>query len=282
MNSTVLKLALLAAALMLPSFVLAGERSEAAEMAEKLANPTSAVGQLANNFDFIEFEGNLPGADNQRGWTYLFQPVLPFPQESGKNLLLRPAFPLVFKQPVFDTASGEFDDEFALGDVGFDFVYGGTSKSGLLTSYGIVGSIPTATDDAIGADQWTLGPEVLVGVAKKWGILGVLVGHRWDVLGNDERDTNLTSGQYFYAFPILDRTWQIGAGPAWSYNHELTGEKWTLPVGIGINKTLTLNGKTWKLFAQYWNYVKTPDAFGPDEQIRFTITKVVDLPWGKS
>jgi hypothetical protein len=30
------------------------------------------------------------------------------------------------------------------------------------------------TLDAIGADQWTLGPEVLV-------------GHKWDVLGSDQR-----------------------------------------------------------------------------------------------
>ncbi len=35
------------------------------------------------------------------------------------------------------------------------------------------------------------------------------------------------------------------------------------------------------LFFQYRNYAKSPDAFGPDERIRFTITKVVDLPWGK-
>jgi hypothetical protein len=46
----------------------------------------------------------------------------------------------------------------------------------------------TYTLNAIGADQWTLGPELLVGVAKRWGILGVLVGHQWDVLGNDQRD----------------------------------------------------------------------------------------------
>ncbi len=276
------RVALALAAIALTSeATFAQEGPSAAEMAEKLANPTAAVGQMANNFSFTEFDGDLPGADEQRGWNYLFQPVLPFPQKSGKNLLLRPAFSLLAKQPVVDSGSGAWDDEFEFGDVAFDLVYGGTSKSGLLTSYGVVGGIPTATDDAVGSDQWTLGPEVLVGVAKKWGVVGLLVNHQWDVFGDDTKDTSITGGQYFYAFPIGDGSWQIASGPAWSYNHELEGEKWSLPVGVGLGKTTMIGEKAWKFQFQYWNYAKSPDAFGPDEVIRFTITKVVNLPWGK-
>ena len=260
---------------------LAQDGPTAAEMAEKLANPTAAVGSLANNFNFTEYGGDLPGADDQRGWNYLFQPVLPFPQGDGKSLFLRPAFPLLFKQPVLDSTSGEWGDDFALGDVSFDFVYGGTSKSGFIQSYGVVGTLPTATDDAVGSDQWKLGPEALIGVAKKWGVLGVLVNHQWDVFGDDTKQTSVTGGQYFYAFPVGDGSWQIASGPSWSYNHEAVGEKWSLPVGIGLGKTTLIDGKVWKFQFQYWNYVKTADAFGPDELIRFTITKVIDLPWGR-
>ena len=32
---------------------------------------------------------------------------------------------------------------------------------------------------------------------------------------------------------------------------------------------------------QYWNYVGSPDAFGPDWQIRFNFTPVIKVPWGK-
>ena len=273
-------LLLIGAALTIPLHVAADDELSAAEMAEKLANPTQAVGQLGSNFDFTEYEGTLPGADDQRGWSYLFQPSLPFPQKNGRNLILRPAFPVLFKQPVFDATSGQFDDEFDLGDVAYDIAYAGMSKSGLITSVGAVGSIPTATDDAVGRDQWTLGPAGLIGVARKWGILGLLVNHQWDIMGDENVDTNITGGQYFYGFPFGDRTWYITAGPTWSYNHELTGEKWTLPVGIGLSKTTRIGDKTWKFQFQYWNFVKTPDAFGPEEQIRFTITPVIKLPWG--
>jgi len=267
----------------IPLEILAQEDApDAAEAAAKLANPTAAVASLGNNFDFTEFGGGLPDANNQRGWSYLFQAGFPFPQENGKNILFRPAVPLLFKQPVFDSNSGEWNDQFELGDVSFDLAYGGTNPdTGFLLLYGLVGSLPTATDDAVGSDQWTLGPEIAVGYAKKWGVAGILLTHRIDVAGDDTKDTNITGGQYFYAFPIGDGTTQIAAGPSFSYNHELQGEKWTLPLGIGLSKTTIINGKIWKFAFQYWNYIKTPDNFGPEHMLRFTVTPVMEVPWAK-
>ena len=145
------------ASVITPSFAQE-DAPDAAEMAKEMSNPTAAVASLGNNFDFSEFGGNLPDANNQRGWNYLFQAAFPFPQDNGKNILFRPAVPLLFKQPVFDSSSGTWDDQFELGDIGFDLAYGGTSDTGLLMLYGVVGSLPTATDDAVGSDQWTLGP----------------------------------------------------------------------------------------------------------------------------
>jgi hypothetical protein len=264
-----------------PVCVAAEPGASAAEMAEKLANPTAAVASMTSNFDFTEYEGNLPGADDQRGWSYVFQPSLPFPQASGKNILFRPAIPVLVKQPVFD--GGEWKDEFELGDIGFDLAYGGTNpKTGLLLLGGLVGSIPTATSDAVGSDQWIFGPEAMVGIAKKWGVLGLLVSHKQDVFGDNKKATKITGGQYFYAFPFGDGSWQVASGPAWSYNHELSGEKWTLPLGIGLNKVAMIGDRVWKFSVQYWNYIKTPDAFGPEHTIRFTITPVMSVPWGRA
>jgi hypothetical protein len=252
-------------------------------MAEKLANPTAAVAQMTNNINFTEFDGDLPGANDQRGWNYLFQPVFPFPQASGANLLFRPAISVLAKQPVFDASSGEWDDEFELGDTGFDLAYGKTNpETGLMLLGGVVGSIPTATSDDVGSDQWALGPEILVGLVKKWGVIGALVNHQWDVAGDSDKDTNITGGQYFYAFPFGDGSWQVASGPSWSYNHELDGEKWTLPLGIGIAKTTIIAGKIWKFSVQYWNYIEAPDAFGPEHLLRFTVAPVVEVPWGRS
>lgn len=29
----------------------------------------------------------------------------------------------------------------------------------------------------------------------------------------------------------------------------------------------------------FWHYVESPDIYGPDDQIRFTVSPVVKLPW---
>jgi len=272
----------LALAASLAGFGAAAQAEQsAAEIAAELSNPTNALGSLSNNFNFTGYSGDLPGASDQSGWNYLFQPSLPFPQKSGKNLLFRPAIPLLIQQPVQSSGGMGWTDKTELGDISFDLAYGGTDpESGLLTLFGLVATLPTATDDSVGADQWQLGPEFAIGWVKPWGVAGVLITHKWDVAGNDEFRTNITGGQYFYAFPFGDGSWQFAAGPSWSYNHELVGEKWSLPIGVGVSKTLQIGNVPIKLAVQYWDYVKSPDAFGEDKLFRFTITPVIKLPWG--
>ena len=144
---------------------------------------------------------------------------------------------------------------------------------------GLAGTLPTATENSLGLNQWQLGPEAAVAMVRPWGVLGVLVSHQWDVAGEDDYDTSITGGQYFYTFNIKDGR-QINGAPTFSYNHEASnGNEWTLPLAIGVAKTTIIDGRPWKFGVQYWHYVKTPDDFGPDFQIRFTISPVVKLPW---
>lgn len=279
-TTTLLFAVVFCAAVLVPT--VAAEKS-AEEVAAELSNPTSALGSMASNIDFQGFDGDLPGADGQNGFTFLFQPSLPFPQSNGYNLLVRPAIPLVFQAPVPQPGGGFANEGFDLGNIGFDVAYGTTYDSGLLFLFGVAGEIPTNTDDAVGADQWRLGPEIAVGAVKKWGLVGTLISHKWDVAGDDEPHTSITGGQYFYAIP-LPKAWQIAASPTWSYNgNASSGNKLTLPLGIGISKTtVTSKGMPLKFAMQYWHYLESPDAFGPDWQLRFNFTPVIKLPWSKS
>jgi len=62
--------------------------------------------------------------------------------------------------------------------------------------------------------------------------------------------------------------------------HEASsGNKWTFPLGIGASKTSIIGDRPWKFGLQFWHYVKSPDNFGPDYQIRFSVSPVVKLPW---
>ena len=251
------------------------------DIAMQLSDPNSVLGTLNFNLDYITFKGDLPGASDQSATRLTFQPVFPYPINDTTNFYLRPAVPVVIAQDV-PTITGFKNKGVELGDIGFDAAVGKSLPGGYVVVAGVVGTLPTATDDALGLDQWLLGPEVALGKVSKWGVLGLLVSHQWDVAGEDDFSTSITGGQYFYTFNLSDG-WQISASPTFSYNHKAASgqEAWTLPVGVGVSKTTILGGQPWKFGLQYWDYVKQADAFGPDWDVRFTVTRVVSLPWGE-
>ena len=295
-----LPLALLASCLAWPALAeedtLVEAEMSAAEVAKELANPNTTLGTLNFPIDYVSYKGDLPGAGSQESWRIGFQPVLPYKLAEGTNLYVRPYIPILVDQPIpiiggadvaptpgedFSINDGNFDNsDTELGDISFDVAIGKTLPSKTIVLGGIVGTLDTATNDAVGLGQTLLGPEAMIAQVTDWGVLGVMVNHQWNVAGDDDFDTSVTGGQYFYTVNLQDG-WQIQGSPTFSYNHEAASgeEKWTLPIGGGIAKT-TLFGKTpWKFSLQYWHFVKQADAIGPDFQIRFTLGPVVPLPW---
>lgn len=276
-----IRLVLTAIAIQLCTVQVAAEEAKksASEIAAELANPNTVLGTMNFNLDYINYTGSLPGAGDQSATLFTFQPSLPYPLGNGMNFFLRPAIPLILDRDV-PTLDGYENHGIDLGDIAFDAGVGKTFPNGLVLIGGVIGTLPTASNDALGLDQWLLGPEALVAVVKKWGALGLLLTHQWDVAGEDDYNTNVTAGQYFYVFN-LDDGWQIRSGPTFAYNHEaVAGQRWTFPVGIGVNKTAYIGNTPWKFGIEYWHYVETPDKFGLDWQIRFTVAPVVPLPWG--
>jgi hypothetical protein len=258
----------------------AGEPS-ADELAAKLSNPTAPVMTIGNNLDFIAFDGDLPGADDETAVRYVFQTAFPYKLANGGSIFFRPALPILFNDPVPDGQGGFSSKGTDLGDMGFDFSYGKTTDSGLLYGAGMVGTVPTATDDSLGKDKWGLGPELLFGVLRKWGIVGGLLTHQWDVGGSGDAEIDVTSLNYFYAFS-LGGGWQFASGPTISYDHtRASGDRWTVPLGVGIARTMVLGGRPWKFQLQYWNYVEAADALAAEHQVRFSFSPVVSVPWNE-
>jgi hypothetical protein len=264
-----------------PGLVHAQEKN-ADELAKELSNPATALASLNLNIEYRTFKGDLPNADAQDSWTASFQPAMPFPVGGGNNIFIRPLFPIILDQPVFNSNKADFDKKgFGLGDIAFDLAYGGTDKkTGLISLIGLFGSMPTATDDAIASDQWRLGPEVVLGIIKKWGVLGFLAFHSWDVGGSNDTHFSTTSFQYFYAFG-LGNGWQLAAGPTITYDWAAddSDSRWAIPVGIGVSKTTKIGKTPFKSALEVQHYVDQPDAFGPEWFVKFKVTPVVKNPF---
>ena len=252
----------------------------AEEVAAALSDPNSSMGVMTMLLSYVAYDGDLPDADSQSGFQAIFQPSLPYSLSPTTNLFVRPAIPVIFSQDV-PNQNGEFQSEgIDLGDISFDAsLLKSTSTGGAVYGGGIVGSLPTATNDALGSDQWLLGPELIGAIIRQWGVVGLLLTHQWDVAGDDDFDTNITAGQAFYILNLKDG-WQVSGSPLFSYNHEASsGNEWTLPLGIGLSKTMIIKGRPWQFGFEYQYYIESPDVFGPDWQIQFSVSPVVALPW---
>jgi hypothetical protein len=254
----------------------------ASDLAKELANPNTTRGQLSFPIDFTHYNGSLPGASSRNGMTLNFQPSLPIPLSEGVNLFVRPLIPIYITQPTYGPDG--FDQQgIKLGNISADVAFGKTWPSKVITLIGVFGSFPTATADELRSKEVTLGPEVMVAKIWNWGVLGLLVNQAWGLGETNTTDltenASITGGQYFYVIN-LQKGWQIGGQPTWSYNNRASGNnKFTFPFGIGPTKVTNFGRLPIKLSLQYWYYLAAPETFGPQHQIRFTFTPVVRLPW---
>ena len=283
--------------LLLPGLVLADtpqQEKSLDEIARALSNPVSAISYVGNDFEFRSYQGDLPGADDQSGESYLIKPSFGIPLSNGKNILLRATIPIRLSQPKY-VADREYYDFLIrqkadsmprdgvfesghsfLGDVTYDIAYGGVNDNGWIFMYGLAGVLATSKDGSAARNQRLLGPEVAFGKETSWGVLGAWLSHVVDVSGESSADidSELTSARVFFAYS-LGNGWQIFSNPTITYDWEAaSGNKLLLPIGGGVSKVSRLGGLPLKFAMDVQNYIVSPDAYGPEWLLTFSVTPV--------
>jgi hypothetical protein len=246
----------------------------------KLNNPGADLASLNFKLTWNHFEGDLPGSGSQDSLTLNFQPVFPFKLSDGGTFLLRPSIPLVW-QPHLNADAGSFDERFGLGDSQLVAFYSRTNmEKGYMWGAGMTMQFPTHTDDVLGKNQFQMGPAAFAGLMGKWGSAGLFPQHFWNIGGSDEGYTALTVVQPWYWFSV-GKGYQIGGSPVITYDwaNDDRSEAWTVPINLGVAKTI-LAGKTpVKLKFEGIYYVVQPDTFGPIFGLQLTITPVIPNPF---
>ncbi len=284
-----------------------------AQMAKLMDNPLGNVAMLFTQVDFYKMtnENVTDQSENKTVYTGIAQ----FPKKltPNWNLINRvvwtvPSMPL--DQDKIDAAAGGPDQQFGefqgqntlppTGDLlpinvfdgrttGFgDMYYVGlfspaeaykVGDGGAIATWGLGFDLgfPTASDDILGAGKWTAGPSALgVYMGPKWKV-GFLWQQYWDYAGDDDRDpVNLTNLQYFIFYSINNTT-SIGAAPNIIANWELdSDDRWTVPIGLGINKTVQIGKVPVRLGIEAHYSVIQPDNVPSNEwDIRLMIIPAV-------
>jgi hypothetical protein len=254
------------------------------EIDRKLNNPLTDLWSLT-----FQNNTNIQKGDLVDGREYsnnlFFQPFLPFAIGDDKETMLtfRPVFPLV-TNPVFgDPGSGKSTDhDTGLGDTQLLVLAGPNVQTDWVWGLGSTFKFPTATEDTLGEDKYQAGPAGMIfNIGKPW-IYGVLAQHWWSYAGDGDRDTSRTDIQYTVRYSLPD-AWSVGMGPTiaidWEEWEEDSDNRYTVPVGLGVTKTIRWGKMPVKLRLETHYSVIRPDDYGNEWVIRFQFTPVLPNPF---
>lgn len=249
------------------------EKLSVDEIAKQMSNPTLPMMNFSMFYEHQGMTGSLPDAGSQSINMFALQPPLPFPLKNGKNLLIRPLFPILFSQPIYGANGFESAGAVNLGDMGLDVLYAGTNEKGVMKGFGLIANVPIATNPSI-KGEWAVGPSVLLGAIRPAGVFLIVLNQSFDLSGTNKQSR--LGGQYVIAFSIKGG-WQFVSSPPFSYNWDT--KDLSFPVGGGPFRTMMMGKTPLKLGVQAYYYAARSDAFAPQWSLRFSITPSLKRPW---
>lgn len=234
------------------------------EMAKAAQNPVADLISLPfqNNTNF----GFGPDDDIQN--VLNIQPVIPFHLSENWNLITRTIVPLI-NQPEVVQGTG---DEFGLGDINFTAFFSPKNPTkGIIWGAGPIFAFPTATDEKLGSEKWSLGPSAVALTIQGPWLFGALINNVWSFAGDDDRDDvnamfvqpfvnyNLPNGWYLVSSPIITANWEAASGNTWS-----------VPLGGGVGKIFRIGNQPVNAQIQAFYNVEKPELVG-DWTLRFQL-----------
>ena len=142
---------------------------------------------------------------------------------------------------------------------------------------GPVITFPSATDDILGARQWTIGPGAHFSTEIGRLTAGFFVWQSWKVGGSSvSTRTNQLFGKPFFLYELNEK-WQLiyvplGLSHSWE---KKSGEDWTVPLGGGLRRRFQICDQKMGLQAQVFDYVAQKKG-DPDWEFRMTVEFLFD------
>lgn len=233
--------------------------ADATALAKEQQNPISSMVTVPLQFNF-----NTGGGLEDQSFLLLnAQPVMPFKVNDRWNAVSRIVVPLV-SMPAPDATRYS-----GVGDIQMQLYLTPSKSRTVIWGAGPVVSAPTATTSGLKTGSWAAGPTfVALAMPGPW-VLGVLMNNVWTVAdAGDDTKVNQFLLQPFINFNF-GKGWALSTVPIVTANWDAeSGQQWTVPVGLGISRTVVFSGRPMVLGLHYYHNVVHPDT-AAGGQLRF-------------
>lgn len=239
------------------------------DLAKKLANPVASLISVPIQANYDE---NIGLNDQGSQWRINVQPVVPITLNDDWNLISRTIVPIIDQDDIPLKGMGES----GVGDVVQSLFLSPKepTDSGWIWGAGPVLLLPTATDDALGAEKWGAGPTAVALKQKGPWTYGALVNHIESLEGDGRADVSATFVQPFLTYITKTKT-TIALNTESTYNWET--EEWAAPVNFNVLQLLKVGDQIIQLGvgARYWAESPTggPEGWGARVQLTFLFPK---------
>ena len=266
-----MKARLLAAIAFIAVFQQSAGAQGASDLAKATQNPVGDLIALPVEAKFLG-GGGVPGGRSVVDVNY--EAVIPLAVGRNWNVIVRTIVPyLSVPGPQLTQFTG-------LGDIKEQLFFTPSHPGAIMWGVGPIFSFPTATNPLATTGSWAVGPSaVVLKFAGNW-VFGTVASNAWTFADNDHASpkVNALSVQPFINFNLRDG-WAFGTSPSITADWDApSGEKWTVPLGLGISKVTFIGPLPFLLGIDYYNNVKRPTAATKTE-MRFLVALL--LPNGK-
>lgn len=225
--------------------------SSATDLAKTTQNPVGDVVSVPFQFNF-----NNGGAyQDQTYFNLNFQPVIPIHLNQKLLLISRTIV------PIDSIPTGNGTSSSGVGDIQEQTFFTPARPHKIIVGVGPSFSFPTAMASPVKTGTWAGGVSgVLVAMPGPF-VVGSLFQQLWPMSDSGgSPKTDLFLWQYFINYNF-GKGWALATAPSIMANWDAgEGQRWTIPVGGGISRTLIFNHQPMTLGFQYYYNAKRPDA----------------------
>ncbi len=266
----------------------ASGQDDAKALSQKTADPTSDIALVFTQFGLTFNDGDANTGDPKIAGNIVFQPIIPIPlYGTGDNewrIVSRPTIALRVEDPIHQGEINNFDRDTGLSDLNIPLpVAPPKSMTGRwIMALGPDFSIPTATQDEFGRQQWSAGVTGVFGyMADNW-MAGAYPQYYWGIAdqGRDDDVQDASFGNMFYWFWYnVSDSLQVGFSPTINYDHQAkSGNKWNVPVGLGIAKIAKMGETTIRIEIGAEYSAVSQDDFGQRMLFKVNLIPIIPRP----